>query len=101
MAHCGANGVGRATLAGLAAGAAGAAVGVAVSLAVPVSHKLMYAMVGAAASACAVMVFIAVAYFLDDGDLRMVAAKVRRISAERRLGLRTPFRFNWLARWLP
>src|SRR5271165_1957143 len=40
-------GVGRATLAGLAAAAAGGAVGVAVSIALPVSHKLLYAIVGA------------------------------------------------------
>jgi putative peptidoglycan lipid II flippase len=95
------HGVGRATLAGVAAGAAGAAVGVAVSLAIPVSHKLLYAMVGAVASGCAVIVFAAVAYVLDDGDLRMAIARIRRISADRRLGLRAPFRFNWLARWLP
>jgi len=94
-------GVGRATLAGLAAGVAGTVVGVAVSLALPVSHKLMYAIVGALASGCAVIAFAIVAYFLDDGDFRMVLAQVRRVTAELRLGLRGPFRFRWFARRLP
>ena len=81
------HGVGRATLAGLAAGAAGAVIGAAVSLALPVSHKLLYGIVGAVASGCAVIAFAAVAYFLDDGDLRMVLTQVRRVTAEWRLGI--------------
>ncbi|HSR85668.1 MAG TPA: lipid II flippase MurJ [Streptosporangiaceae bacterium] len=87
-------GVGRATLAGLSAGAAGAAVGVAVSFALPVSHKLLYAIVGMLASACAVIVFAAVAYVLDDGDLRFALARLRQLIAGRRLGMRTPTRFS-------
>jgi putative peptidoglycan lipid II flippase len=76
-------GVGRATLAGVAAGAAGAAVGVAVSIAVPVSHKLMYALVGTVAAGCAVIAFGVVAYLLDDGDVRVVFARVRQIASLR------------------
>jgi putative peptidoglycan lipid II flippase len=75
-------GVGRATLAGLAAGVAGAAVGLAVSLALPVSHKLLYGITGAVAAGCAVIVFVGVAYVLDDGDLRMALAGLRRLTAE-------------------
>jgi putative peptidoglycan lipid II flippase len=78
-------GVGRATLAGLAAASAAAAVGVAVGLALPVTHKLLYAIVGAMASGCAVIVFVAVAYFLDDGDLRLAMAGLRRLAAEWRI----------------
>jgi putative peptidoglycan lipid II flippase len=81
-------GVGRATLAGLAAGVAGAAVGLAVSLALPVSHRLLYAITGALAAGCAVIVFAGVAYFLDDGDLRMALAGLRRITTDWRIKLR-------------
>ena len=70
-------GVGRATLAGLAAGAVGAAVGVAASLAIPVNHRLLYAIVGALAAVCAVAAFGAVALLLDGGDLRVVLRSVR------------------------
>jgi putative peptidoglycan lipid II flippase len=80
-------GVGRATLVGLAAGAAGAAVGVAVSIALPVSHKLLYATVGAAASFSAVVVFVAVAFLFDDGDLRVVVARLRQAAAGARVGM--------------
>ena len=85
-------GLGRATLAGLAAGAAAAAVGVAVSVALPVSHKLLYALAGAAATGCAVIVFVGVAYLLDDGDLRMALPRLRQFIAERRLATRAPAR---------
>ena len=77
------HGVGRATLAGLAAAAAGAAVGVAVSIAIPVSHKVLYAIVGAVAAACAVGAFGVVAYLLDDGDLRVVMARLRQVASLR------------------
>lgn len=70
-------GASRATLAGLAAAAVGATVGVAMSLAVPVHHRLLYGLIGAVAAVFAVAAFFAVAYFLDDGDLRMVAARLR------------------------
>jgi len=69
-------GVGRAALAGLAAAAVGAAVGVAVSLAVPLSHKLLAVGVGVLAVGGAVIAFAVVAYLLDDGDLRMVLARL-------------------------
>jgi putative peptidoglycan lipid II flippase len=72
-------GVGRAALAGLAAGAVGAAIGAGISIAVPVSHRVLYAAVGAVASVCAILAFVAVAFFLDDGDLRVVLARLRRI----------------------
>lgn len=78
-------GVGRATLAGLAAGVAGAAVGVAVNLALPVSHRLLYAITGVVAAGCCVIVFVGVAYFLDDGDLRIAMAGLRRIATEWRI----------------
>jgi len=70
------HGVGRAALAGLAAAAVGAAVGVAVSLAVPLSHKLLAVGVGVLAVGGAVIAFAVVAYLLDDGDLRMVLARL-------------------------
>jgi putative peptidoglycan lipid II flippase len=72
------HGVGRATLAGLAAGAVGAAAGVAVSVAVPVSHKLEAFALAVPAAAIAVVAFGLVAYLLDDGDLKAVLAWVRR-----------------------
>jgi len=73
-----------AALAGLAACAAGAAVGVAVSLAVPLHHKLVAAALTVPAAGCAIIVFGAVAYFLDDGDLKAVLAWVRRAAARLR-----------------
>ncbi len=73
-------GTGRATLAGLAAAVVGTAVGVAVSIAVPVHHRLLYGLVGAVAAVCAVVAFGVAAYFLDDGDLRVVAARLRQIA---------------------
>jgi len=71
-------GVTRATLAGLAAAAVGGAVGVAVSLAAPAGSKLVAGGVSVVAAGCAVIAFGAVAYFLDDGDLRAVLGQVRR-----------------------
>jgi putative peptidoglycan lipid II flippase len=67
-----------ATVAGLAACAAGAAVGLAVSLAVPLHHKLEAAALAVPAAVCAILAFGVVAYRLDDGDLKMVLAWVRR-----------------------
>ncbi len=84
-------GVGRATLAGLAAGVVGAAVGVAASLAIPVNHRLLYAIVGALAAVCAVAAFGAVAFLLDDGDLRDVLRVVRtRLPGRARLRSQPP-----------
>jgi hypothetical protein len=67
-------------MAALAAGVAGAAVGVAVSLALPVTEKLLAAGVAMLAAGCAVIVFGVVAYILDDGDLRTVMERLRRIT---------------------
>jgi putative peptidoglycan lipid II flippase len=71
-------GVSHAALAGLAAGAAGAAAGVAVSTAVPVHHKLEAFALAVPAAGCAIIAFGVVAYLLDDGDLRVILARVRR-----------------------
>jgi putative peptidoglycan lipid II flippase len=71
-------GAGHAALAGLAACAAGAVVGVAVSLAVPLHHKLEAVALAVPAAGCAIVAFGAVAYLLDDGDLRTVLAWARR-----------------------
>ena len=73
-------GVGHAAIAALAAGAAGAAVGIAVALALPVSEKLLAAGTAALAAGCAVIAFGVVAYILDDGDLRTVLARLRRLT---------------------
>ena len=77
-------GVGRAALAGLAACAAGAAAGLAVSLAVPLHHKLVAAALAVPAAGLAIIAFAAVAYLLDDGDLKAVLAWTRRALARRR-----------------
>jgi putative peptidoglycan lipid II flippase len=81
-------GVGRAALAGLTAGAAGAAVGVAVTLAVPVTGTVQGFAVAVPAAACAVLAFGAVAYLLDDGDLKATLALVRRGQGPPRLPVR-------------
>jgi putative peptidoglycan lipid II flippase len=71
-------GVGRATLAGLAAGAAGAAVGVAISVAVPLHHKLEAFALAIPAAVFAILAFLVVAFWLDDGDLKTVLGWLRR-----------------------
>jgi putative peptidoglycan lipid II flippase len=71
-------GVGRTTLAGLAATAAGASAGVAVSIALPIHHKLMAAGITVLAATCAFIVFGLVAYVLDDGELRTALARLRK-----------------------
>jgi putative peptidoglycan lipid II flippase len=71
-------GVGRTTLAALAACAAGAAVGVAISVAVPIHHKLEAVALAVPAAAAAIMAFGVVARLLDGGDLRTVLAWVRQ-----------------------
>jgi putative peptidoglycan lipid II flippase len=76
-------GVSHAALAGLAAGAAGAAAGVAVSMAVPVHHKLEAFALALPAAGCAIIAFGVVAYLLDDGDLRVILARVRRVLRRR------------------
>jgi putative peptidoglycan lipid II flippase len=79
------HGIGRASLAGLAAAAAGAMAGAAVSNALPVSHKLLDAGVGAAAACCAVIAFAVVAFLLDDGDLRAALVRLQQLLARLRL----------------
>jgi putative peptidoglycan lipid II flippase len=73
-------GIGRATLAGIAAAAAGAAVGGAVSLALPAGHKLLYAVVAILAAVCAVIAFAAVALVLNRGDMTAALARFRQIA---------------------
>jgi putative peptidoglycan lipid II flippase len=76
-------GVGHAALAGIAAAAAGAAAGLAVTLAMPAGGNVFEVGIGFAAVIAAVMGFGAVAYALDRGDLRAVAATVRRFARAR------------------
>jgi putative peptidoglycan lipid II flippase len=76
-------GVGRATLASLAAGVVGGAAGVAASLAVPLGGKLQDAVSGALAAAAAVAAFAVVAYVLDRSDLRASAIRLRRYASLR------------------
>ncbi len=76
-------GVGRAALAGLAAGAAGVAAGVAISVAVPLHHKLEAFALAVPAAVVAILAFSVVAYLLDDGDLRAIAARLRRAARSR------------------
>jgi putative peptidoglycan lipid II flippase len=71
-------GVGRATLAGLAAGAAGVAVGVAVSVAVPLHHKLEAFALAVPAAVFAILAFFVVAFWLDGSDLKTVLGWLRR-----------------------
>jgi putative peptidoglycan lipid II flippase len=73
-------GAGHAALAGLAAACAGAAAGAGVGLALPASHKLVAAGVAVLAAGAAAIAFAVVAYLLDDGDLRVVMARVRRVA---------------------
>ncbi len=73
-----------AALSGLAACAAGAAVGVAVSLAVPLHHKLVAVAVAFPAAGGAIIAFGVVAYFLDDGDLKVVLGWLRGAMAKLR-----------------
>jgi putative peptidoglycan lipid II flippase len=79
------HGVGHAALAGLAAAAVGATVGVAVSLAMPLSNKLLAAGVAVLAVGSATIAFAIVAYLLDDGDLRIILARLARLPPLTRL----------------
>jgi len=72
-------GLSQATLAGIAAAAAAAAAGLAVTLVVPPGEgKIFDASSGALSAAVAIVVFGAVAYALDRGDLRSVVSRVHR-----------------------
>jgi putative peptidoglycan lipid II flippase len=78
-------GLGRAALAGLTAATAGAAAGVGISLLLPVTRRLAAGGAAVLAATAAAVVFGAVAYLLDDGDLRAVLAR-RRIGRPRQGG---------------
>ncbi|MGN6794352.1 MAG: murein biosynthesis integral membrane protein MurJ [Streptosporangiaceae bacterium] len=80
-------GVGRTTLTGVAAAIVSAVAGVSVSIAWPTTHKLLALVVGMLAAAAAVIAFGAVAFVLDNGDLRVVVAKLAQV-----LRLRPPSR---------
>jgi putative peptidoglycan lipid II flippase len=73
-------GIGRATIASLAAAAAGTAAAVAVTRALPAGGKLLDAVSGAVGAAAAVAAFGVVAYLLDKGDLRAAFLPLRRLA---------------------
>jgi putative peptidoglycan lipid II flippase len=74
------HGVGRATLAGLAAAAAGTAAGLSLSAVLPASHKLLAAGVAVAAAGFAVIAFGVAAFLLDPHDLRALLARLRQVA---------------------
>ena len=59
-------------------------VGVAVGLAVPLHHKLEAAALAVPAAVLAIIAFGAVAYLLDDGDLKAALTWARRTTAKLR-----------------
>jgi hypothetical protein len=73
-------GLGRATWAGLAAAGGSGVVGAAISLAIPMHHKLTELAAGAVAAIVVVIVFGAIAFRLDDGDLGVILARVLRVT---------------------
>jgi hypothetical protein len=79
-------GVGRTTLTGVAAAAVSAVAGVSVCLAWPTTHKVLAIIVGMFAAAAAVIAFGAVAYVLDNGDLRVVVARLAQVLRIRSAG---------------
>ena len=76
-------GIGHATVSGLAAGTADAVVGVAVCLAAPIGGKLLAVGVVVLAASGAVIAFGVVAFILDRGDLKPVVARLRRLARSR------------------
>jgi putative peptidoglycan lipid II flippase len=76
-------GINHAALAGLAACAVGAAVGLGISMAVPLHHKLEAVALAVPAAGGAIVAFGVVAFLLDDGDLRAVLTRLRRIVRKR------------------
>jgi putative peptidoglycan lipid II flippase len=76
-------GVNHAAGAGQAAGVVSAATGVLVCLAAPAGGKLVAAGLAVVAASAAVIAFGLVAYVLDRGDLRAVAARLRRAPVRR------------------
>jgi putative peptidoglycan lipid II flippase len=77
-------GLGHAALAGLAAAGVAAAAGTGISLLLPVGHKVVAGGVAVLAAAAATAAFGAVAYLLDDGDLRAAGARLRQFARPRR-----------------
>ncbi|MGH3212870.1 MAG: hypothetical protein ACRDNO_34430, partial [Trebonia sp.] len=75
--------LGHASLAGVAAAAAGAAAGLAIAQVMPTGGAIYETCAGAVATLVAVAVFGVVAYALDKGDTRAVAAQVRRFTRSR------------------
>jgi putative peptidoglycan lipid II flippase len=73
-------GLSRATWAGLIAAAGSGLAGAAVSLAIPMHHKLTELAAGALAAIVVVIVFGAIAFRLDDGDLGVILARVSRVT---------------------
>jgi len=71
-------GLGHATLAGIAAAAAAGAAGFVVTLLMPTGGNVVEVGSGFLAALVAVVVFGVVAYSLDRGDLRALAARLRR-----------------------
>ena len=78
------DGIGHATLAGLAAAVAGTVVGVGAALAMPGGGRLHDGAAGAVAVATAMAAFFVVAYLLDKDDLGMATARLRRLARRRR-----------------
>jgi putative peptidoglycan lipid II flippase len=70
-------GLGHAEFAGIAAAAAGAAVGLAATLALPTGGNVTEVGSGIVAALLAVVVFGAVAYALDKGDMRAAVGRLR------------------------
>jgi putative peptidoglycan lipid II flippase len=83
-------GIGRTTLVGLVAAAGGAVLGVGVSLALPASGKLADAGAATVAAGCAVIAFGAIAFLLDEGDMRRVLALLLRVTGLRPVRLSQP-----------
>ena len=76
-------GLGHAELAGVAAAAAGAAAGLAATVVLPTGGNVVEVGSAIIAGLLAVVVFGVVAYALDKGDLRAVAARVRVFARSR------------------
>lgn len=76
-------GLGHAELAGIAAAAAGGAAGLGVTLVLPTGGNVLEVGSGFVAALLATVVFGAVAYALDRGDLRAAAGRLRRFTRSR------------------
>ena len=72
------HGIGHATISGLTAAAAAAAVGVGLSVAIPFHGKALAGLVAVLTALFAVVIYGAVAWVLDKGDLRGILARISR-----------------------